>query len=75
MKIKEARELKRFAQEQIAILVGTSVRHYQRVEAGQDIPNVILALEICRVLEVDPRDVEEWQDSSKRPRRRRPIQK
>ncbi|MFM9277973.1 helix-turn-helix transcriptional regulator [Paenibacillus jiagnxiensis] len=74
MKIKEARELKRLAQEQVAVLVDTSVRHYQRIEAGQDIPNVILALDICRALEIDPRDVEEWQDSSKRPRRRRPLE-
>lgn len=74
MKIKEARELKRLAQEQIAVLVDTSVRHYQRIEAGQDIPNVILALDICRVLEMDPRDVEEWHDRSKQPRRCRSLQ-
>lgn len=61
LKLKEARLLRGMTQEQVFILVDTSLRNYQRIEYGEVIPHVDVALQICKVLNVDPFDIEEWQ--------------
>lgn len=60
MKLKEAREKKGFTQEKLAWKINITSRYYLEIEKGRSIPSVVLALEICSQLEVDPRAIEEW---------------
>ncbi|MCM3271025.1 hypothetical protein [Paenibacillus elgii] len=39
-----------------------SLKHYQNIEYGMTIPTVTIALHICEVLGIDPREVDEWKD-------------
>lgn len=61
MKLKQARNLRGLTQEQLVSIVNISVRNYQRMESGEVIPPVTTALRICKVLEINPFRIEEWQ--------------
>lgn len=65
MKIKDAREAAGFTQESIVHTIinnkmKCSLRNYQNIEYGIVIPNVTLALLISHLINVDPREVDEW---------------
>ncbi|WP_059050143.1 helix-turn-helix transcriptional regulator [Paenibacillus senegalimassiliensis] len=64
MKIKEAREAAGYTQEKLVYRINNSMncslRNYQNIEYGTVIPNVTLALLIAHLLEVDPREIDEW---------------
>lgn len=59
-KLAAARKQKKLSQEKLARTVDISLRSYQTIESGQVMPAVITALMICDVLNLDPRQVEEW---------------
>lgn len=61
MKLQKARQAANISQEEIAHKANISLRHYQRIEKGESIPTVKIALAICKVLHVDPHDIDEWQ--------------
>jgi putative transcriptional regulator len=60
--IKEARNNKNLTQETLSRLINITLKHYQNIEKGVNIPAVNTALHICEVLEIDPRTVQEWSD-------------
>lgn len=60
MKLQEARNNQNLTQEDVASGINVSVRHYQRLEAGTVTPPVTTALRICKLLNVDPFCIEEW---------------
>ncbi|MDB5054041.1 MAG: transcriptional regulator [Bacilli bacterium] len=60
MKLRDARILKKLSQEEMSKKVDCSLRHYNKIENGGPIPSVILALDICKVLSINPFDVDEW---------------
>ncbi|MFD1957781.1 MULTISPECIES: helix-turn-helix domain-containing protein [Paenibacillaceae] len=62
MKLKDAREKKRLTQEYVSRAVNISLKHYQNIEHGITMPTVNIALHICEVLNVDPREIDEWKD-------------
>ncbi|ASA25647.1 helix-turn-helix transcriptional regulator [Paenibacillus donghaensis] len=62
MKLSEARNVKSLTQEKISRLINVSLKHYQNIEHGITTPTVNIALHICEILEVDPRDIDEWKD-------------
>ncbi|WP_091175273.1 helix-turn-helix transcriptional regulator [Paenibacillus sp. 1_12] len=62
MKLSEARNRKNIVQEDFSHMIDVSLRYYQRLESGKSIPTVKIALRICRILEVSPFDINEWQD-------------
>lgn len=66
--LKDSRVNASYTQEDVVRYINVSVRHYQDIEAGKKIPGVVLALELCKLFNVDPRCVEEWQSSLKPPR-------
>lgn len=63
MKLSEARKRKQLVQEDLAYRIDVSLRYYQRLESGKSMPTVKIALRICRILEVDPFQITEWQDA------------
>ncbi|BBH22479.1 hypothetical protein Back11_38240 [Paenibacillus baekrokdamisoli] len=62
MKLSEARKNKNIVQEDFSHMIDVSLRYYQRLETGKSIPTVKIALRICKILEVSPFDITEWQD-------------
>ncbi|CAI8761904.1 Transcriptional regulator [Brevibacillus sp. IT-7CA2] len=62
MKLKDARIDKKLSQEKISRTINVSLKHYQNIEYGITVPSVTIALHICEVLNIDPRDVDEWKD-------------
>ncbi|MFF0828808.1 helix-turn-helix transcriptional regulator [Brevibacillus sp. NPDC003359] len=62
MKLKEARTQKKLSQEKIARTINVSLKHFQNIEYGITIPTVTIALHICEVLDIDPREIDEWKD-------------
>lgn len=62
MKLSEARKIKNIVQEDFSHMIDISLRYYQRLESGKSIPTVKIALRICKILEVSPFDIDEWQD-------------
>ncbi|WP_108722143.1 helix-turn-helix transcriptional regulator [Gorillibacterium timonense] len=61
-KLSEARTQKGLTQEQVSRSVNISLKHYQNIEHGITSPTVNIALHICELLDVDPREIEEWKD-------------
>lgn len=64
MKIKEARKRAALSQDKTARLSDIGLRHYVKIEKGETMPGVDVALRICRVLSVDPFDIDEWNKGS-----------
>ncbi|QGG57888.1 helix-turn-helix transcriptional regulator [Paenibacillus sp. B01] len=64
MKLSEARNRKNIVQEDISHMIDVSLRYYQRLESGKSIPSIKIALRICKILEVSPFEIDEWQDST-----------
>lgn len=62
MQLKQAREEKKLSQEKLSRSINVSLKHYQNIEHGITMPTVNIALHICEVLDVDPRDIDEWKD-------------
>lgn len=62
MKLSEARNNKNRTQEDFSHTIDVSLRYYQRLETGKSVPSVKIALRICKILEVSPFDIDEWQD-------------
>ncbi|WP_414851588.1 helix-turn-helix transcriptional regulator [Brevibacillus sp. IT-7CA2] len=62
LKLKDARIDKKLSQEKISRTINVSLKHYQNIEYGITVPSVTIALHICEVLNIDPRDVDEWKD-------------
>ncbi|MFD2332597.1 helix-turn-helix domain-containing protein [Cohnella sp. GCM10020058] len=65
MKLIEARNQKGFTQEQVSRAINVSLKHYQNIEHGLSAPTVNIALHICEILDVDPREIDEWKDRRK----------
>lgn len=72
MKLREARERlePQLSQEEVSRLVECSVRHYNQIEMGKSLPNIVLALSICELLEINPYDVDEWKEEMEKWRSR-----
>ncbi|BBH22489.1 hypothetical protein Back11_38340 [Paenibacillus baekrokdamisoli] len=62
MKISEARKNKGISQEKLSRAINVSLKHFQNIEHGMTTPTVNIALHICEILEVDPREIDEWKD-------------
>ncbi|WP_088832266.1 helix-turn-helix domain-containing protein [Paenibacillus tyrfis] len=62
MKLVDARKQKQLSQEKISRIINVSLKHYQNIEYGITISTVTIALHICEVLGIDPREVDEWKD-------------
>lgn len=52
--IKEIRRKKGYSQEFVARKLNISLRHYQKIEKGDTIPNVIIGLKLAQILGIDP---------------------
>ncbi|MGG4446538.1 helix-turn-helix transcriptional regulator [Brevibacillus sp. HB1.2] len=65
MNLSDARKQKGLSQEKVSRIINVSLKHYQNIEYGITIPTVTIALHICEVLNIDPRDVDEWKDRRK----------
>jgi len=65
MKLLEARSNRGLTQEQVSRAINVSLKHYQNIEHGITSPTVNIALHICEVLGVDPREIDEWMDRRK----------
>jgi putative transcriptional regulator len=53
---------KGLTQEQVSRTVNISLKHYQNIEHGLTSPTVNIALHICELFDIDPREIEEWRD-------------
>ena len=53
-KIKEIRTKKGYTQEDIARKLDVTLRHYQNIETGKTIPNVITGLKMAKLLNINP---------------------
>ncbi|MDO7906080.1 helix-turn-helix transcriptional regulator [Paenibacillus sp. JX-17] len=62
MKISAARNAKNLTQEKLSRAINVSLKHYQNIEHGLTMPTVNIALHICEILDVDPREIDEWKD-------------
>lgn len=62
MRLSDARKNKGYTQEDVLLFIDMSYRNYQRIEAGSTVPSITLALTICELFDIDPRDVDEWKD-------------
>ena len=60
--IKTVRQAKGLTQEEIARKIDITLRNYQYIEKGTNIPNVITALKICKLLNVSPFQLWEIKD-------------
>lgn len=54
--IKNARKSKGLTQEQTAHLLQITLRSYQHIEKCEHLPNVVVALKLCRLFDIDPYD-------------------
>jgi putative transcriptional regulator len=52
--IKLYRNQKGYTQEQVAALLGITLRHYQNIEYGKTIPNYLLGYRLCLILDIEP---------------------
>lgn len=52
--IKLARIKRKLSQEQIARLLDVSLRHYQKIEYGEVLPNICTGLRLALLLETSP---------------------
>lgn len=52
--IKQKRLSIGLTQEQISRILDISLRYYQLIEKGKSTPNVILALKLCKILNINP---------------------
>ncbi len=57
--IKEARKRLKYSQYEVAEAISVSVRWYQKIEAGQKLPNTVVMLRLILFLELDPEDFRE----------------
>ena len=62
MKLREARNHKGISQERLSRMINVSLKHYQNIEHGLSVPTVTIALHICEILDIDPREIDEWKD-------------
>ncbi|WP_152396596.1 helix-turn-helix domain-containing protein [Paenibacillus guangzhouensis] len=62
MNLSEARKHKGISQEKLSRAINVSLKHYQNIEHGITTPTVTIALHICELLDIDPREVNEWKD-------------
>jgi putative transcriptional regulator len=67
LKLSEARNNKGLTQEKLSRTINVSLKHYQNIEHGLTTPTVNIALHICELLDIDPREIDEWKD------RRKPV--
>lgn len=67
MRLQNLRKYKGISQEQLAHMVNCSLNHYQNIEKGSVMPAVNLAIHICEILNIDPREVEEWKKRKEPP--------
>jgi putative transcriptional regulator len=65
MKLNHIRKDKNISQEKLSRIINVSLKHYQNIEHGVSVPSVTIALHICEILDVDPREVDEWKDRRK----------
>ncbi|MGK5509335.1 helix-turn-helix domain-containing protein [Brevibacillus formosus] len=49
-------------------MVDVSLKHYQNIEYGITIPTVTIALHLCEVLDIDPREVTNGKTGGNRPK-------
>lgn len=61
MKLKEARDALKLSQEEIAHMVGISLRHYQYIEGGKSVPSIVIGLRIAKILQINPYDID-WKE-------------
>jgi transcriptional regulator with XRE-family HTH domain len=61
-KIKEARLMKDICQEYMAVQLGITQAAYSKIENGQTQITVVRLLNICRILEIDPKVAIEEQE-------------
>ena len=54
LKIKEVREQKSMTQQTLSSLCDIDVRTIQRIEKGKQNVSIIMLLNICKALEIDP---------------------
>lgn len=52
--IKECREIKGFSQEELARMLNISLRQYQNIEKGRNMPLLDTGLKLSHYLNVDP---------------------
>lgn len=62
MKLKRARERRHKSQTEVSEYAGISLRSYQYIESGEQLPAVDIALKICKFLTVSPFYIDEWDD-------------
>ncbi|WP_127490230.1 helix-turn-helix transcriptional regulator [Paenibacillus ehimensis] len=72
MKLQEARRQKGYTQEDMMNFLDCSLRHFQSIEKGHRFPSVVLALDICFILGIDPFDVDEWKSKLRREKKDEP---
>lgn len=51
--IKQIRERKNMTQQELAERLGTSVRNIRRWENGESVPDAVISIKICKVLDVN----------------------
>ncbi len=56
---KNARRHLQYSQYEVAEAISVSVRWYQKIEAGQKLPNAIVMLRLILFLKLDPEDFRE----------------
>jgi len=61
--IREARTLKEYTQEEVARSAGITLRHYARIEKGESIPTVTVAIKICSFLGKNVHEIE-WNEKA-----------
>lgn len=59
--LKDARTAKNLTQEELARNSGISLRYYARIEKGESVPSVNVAIQICAALETTVYEIQEWQ--------------
>lgn len=54
MTIKDYRIQNNYTQESLARALDITLNHYQKIEYGKSIPNVLIGLNMAKLLKVDP---------------------
>ncbi|TNJ63428.1 helix-turn-helix transcriptional regulator [Paenibacillus hemerocallicola] len=62
MRLVDARKQAGVSQEQLSRIISVSLKHYQNIEHGLSVPTVTIALHICEILGIDPREIDEWKE-------------
>ncbi|WP_106769308.1 helix-turn-helix transcriptional regulator [Paenibacillus faecalis] len=64
MKLRDAREAAGYTQESLVLKINAytkcTLRHYQNIEYGLTIPNIVLGLLIAKLCGIDANDIDEW---------------